>query len=321
MNTTLQQLRQQHGYSMVEVASKTGIPVRQIAAAEHGVQSLDPQQLAQLSALYNVATKQLVGRTVSRVSTPFLWIMGVGLIFLLAAGAVVLGGTMMVMSMPATRTMIESRVIPQVAQSPIGASAQLRQRLLQMALTPNSAQQAMMDTESADTPSEGATVVLLNVEPLAAIASKRGLPGAPFGCPVKPADGAVVMTQGYAVGTHAPAAIWGAVDLAVDSNGDGYADPSATLGAPIVALHSGIARVVPNNWLAGNYVKITDEVNGWATAYAHLNELNIVSGQRVEPGMIIGWVGTTGYSSGPHLHYEVYQNDININPLSILECW
>jgi len=225
-----------------------------------------------------------------------------------------------VMSMPATRTMIESRVVPQVEQSPIGASAQLRQRLLQMALTPNSAQQAIITTAGAGT-TEGSTVMLTNMEPLAAIASKRGLPGAPFGCPVKPQAGAVVMTQGYAVGTHAPAAIWGAVDLAVDGNGDGYADPSATLGTPIVALHSGIAHVVPNNWLAGNYVKITDEVNGWATAYAHLNELNIVSGQRVEPGMIIGWVGTTGYSSGPHLHYEVYQNDININPLSILECW
>jgi murein DD-endopeptidase MepM/ murein hydrolase activator NlpD len=106
-----------------------------------------------------------------------------------------------------------------------------------------------------------------------------------------------------------------------DFNGDGYADPSDTLGAPIVALHSGIARVVPNNWLAGNYVRISDEINGWATAYAHLSKLNIVSGQQVEPGMIIGWVGTTGYSSGPHLHYEVYQHDVNINPLSILECW
>jgi murein DD-endopeptidase MepM/ murein hydrolase activator NlpD len=78
---------------------------------------------------------------------------------------------------------------------------------------------------------------------------------------------------------------------------------------------------VPNNWLAGNYVRLTDEINGWATAYAHLKKLNITDGQRIEPGMVIGWVGTTGYSSGPHLHYEVYQNEININPLTVLECW
>jgi murein DD-endopeptidase MepM/ murein hydrolase activator NlpD len=56
---------------------------------------------------------------------------------------------------------------------------------------------------------------------------------------------------------------------------------------------------VPNNWLAGIYVRITDEINGWATAYAHLSKLNIVSGQQVETGMIIGWVGETGYASGP----------------------
>ncbi len=321
MSTTLQQLRMQHGLSMVDVASKTGIPVRHIAAAEHGVYTLDAQQLAQLSALYNVATKQLLGRSVSRVSSPFLWIMGIGVVFLLASALVVLGGTMMVMSMPATRTMIEARVVPQIEHSPVGASTQLRQRLLQMALTPSGAQQAMVDMNATVNDSASVAVVMPVAEPLAAIASKRGIPGAPFGCPVQPTQGQVVLTQGYAVGTHAPAAIWGAVDLAVDGNGDGYADPSSTLGSPVVALHGGIARVVPNNWLAGNYVKITDEINGWATAYAHLNQLNITSGQRIEPGMVIGWVGTTGYSSGPHLHYEVYQNDININPLSILECW
>jgi murein DD-endopeptidase MepM/ murein hydrolase activator NlpD len=129
------------------------------------------------------------------------------------------------------------------------------------------------------------------------------------------------MTQSYGVGTHAPAAVWGAVDLAVDGDMNGYADPSATVGAPVVALHAGIARVVPNNWLAGNYVRLTDELNGWATAYAHLKKLNITDGQRIEPGMVIGWVGNTGYSSGPHLHYEVYHHEININPLTVLECW
>ncbi|MFM2033154.1 MAG: hypothetical protein RLZZ297_1919, partial [Chloroflexota bacterium] len=127
--------------------------------------------------------------------------------------------------------------------------------------------------------------------------------------------------QGYAVGTHAPAAAWGAVDLAVDGNGDGWSDPGPTVGAPVVAVHGGIARVVPNNWLAGNYVRLTDELNGYATAYAHLKKLNISNGDRIEPGMIIGWVGTTGYSSGPHLHYEVYRDGKNVNPLSYLECW
>lgn len=319
MSSQLQQIRQQFGYSMVDVAMRTGIPVRDIAAAEHGLRKFDANQMAQISALYNLPIKQLTN-TVRTVSPrPFAWIMGIGALFIVASAFIVLGGTLTVMSMPATRTMMETRIVSQPANSLLGSSAQIRQRLLRMGLGEQMAQQVIaQDADSAEVVAEA---VPAPQKPLAAIASKRGLPGAPFGCPVRAASGQVVMTQGYGIGTHAPTAIWGAVDLAVDSNGDGYAEPSATIGAPVVALHGGIAKVVPNNWLAGNYVRISDDLNGWATAYAHLDSLNITHEQRVEPGMIIGWVGTTGYSSGPHLHYEVYQNDININPLSILECW
>lgn len=317
MSSQLQQIRQQHGYSMVDVAVRTGIPVRDIAAAEHGLRRFDASQLAQISALYNLPITQLTNTVRIRSSRPFAVMFGVGALFIVASAFIMLGGTLTVMSMPATRTMMETRVVSQQNDSVLGSSAQLRQRLLRMGLGEQMADQVIAEESN----------VLIDVvasevsRPLAAIDSKRGLPGAPFGCPVQPTNGRVVMTQGYGVGTHAPPAIWGAVDLAVDGNGDGYAEPSATIGAPVVALHGGIAKVVPNNWLAGNYVRISDDLNGWATAYAHLDSLNITHEQRVEPGMIIGWVGTTGYSSGPHLHYEVYQNDININPLSILECW
>jgi len=318
MENTLQQLRQKSGLSMVDVATRTGIPVRDIAAAEHDLRPLDANQLMQLSKLYEVTVKQLIRLPKANKAAPYWWMLGLGTIFMIASAVVMLGGSMLVMSMPATRVLAETHVIAQLADSPDGASNQLRQHLVQLALSP-AISQKIIAADSA--PAAQPLVDTPDSRPLAAIASKRGLPGAPFGCPVHPLKGKVIMTQGYGVGTHAPASIWGAVDLAVDSNGDGNADPSGTLGAPIVALHSGIARVVPNNWLAGNYVRISDEINGWATAYAHLSKLNIVSGQQVEPGMIIGWVGTTGYSSGPHLHYEVYQHDVNINPLSILECW
>jgi murein DD-endopeptidase MepM/ murein hydrolase activator NlpD len=319
MTSQLQQIRQQHGYSMVDVAVRTGIPVRDIAAAEHGLRKFDANQLAQISALYNLPITQLTNTVRTRVSRPFAMLFGIGALFIATSAFIVLGGTLTVMSMPATRTMMETRVVSQPADSVLGSSAQLRQRILRMGLGEQMAQQVI--AEDADSPAAVAAPASESSRPLAAIASKRGLPGAPFGCPVKPTSGQVVMTQGYGVGTHAPTAIWGAVDLAVDGDGDGYAEPAATIGAPVVALHGGIAKVVPNNWLAGNYVRISDDLNGWATAYAHLDALNITHEQRVEPGMIIGWVGTTGYSSGPHLHYEVYQNDININPLSILECW
>ncbi len=321
MTSRLQQIRQQHGYSMVDVALRTGIPVRDIAAAEHGLRHFDANQIAQISALYNLPIKQLTN-TIRVVSPrPYAFILSFGILFILASAFIMLGGTLTVMSMPATRTMMETRIVSQPADSLLGSSAALRQRILRMGLGEQMAQDvidqdAMTTDVQTNQQNDGD-----QQRPLAAIASKRGLPGAPFGCPVQPAAGRVVMTQGYGVGTHAPSAIWGAVDLAVDGNGDGYAEPSATIGAPVVALHGGIAKVVPNNWLAGNYVRIDDDMNGWATAYAHLDSLNISNEQRIEPGMIIGWVGTTGYSSGPHLHYEVYQNDININPLSILECW
>lgn len=319
MSSQLQQIRQQHGYSMVDVAVRTGIPVRDIAAAEHGLRRFDASQMAQISALYNLPIHQLTNTVRTRSSRPFALILTLGAFFIAVSAFIMLGGTLTVMSMPATRTMMETRIVSQPADSLLGSSAQLRQRLLRMGLGEQMAQQLIdQDTTNQDAVTVTAPVV---ERPLAAIASKRGLPGAPFGCPVQPTSGQVVMTQGYGVGTHAPSAIWGAIDLAVDGNGDGYAEPGATIGAPVVALHGGIAKVVPNNWLAGNYVRITDELNGWATAYAHLDTLNIAHEQRIEPGMVIGWVGTTGYSSGPHLHYEVYQNDININPLSILECW
>ena len=313
MENTLQQLRQKSGLSMVDVATRTGIPVRDIAAAEHGLRPLDASQLVQLSTLYEVTVKQLIRLPKANKAAPYWWMLGLGTIFIIASAVVMLGGSMLVMSMPATRVLAETHVIAQLADSPDGASNQLRQHLVQLALSPAISQKIIAADSApavqppADTPDS---------RPLAAIASKRGLPGAPFGCPVRPQTGNVVRLRDWRRRGRG-----GAVDLAVDGNGDGYADPSDTLGAPIVALHSGIARVVPNNWLAGNYVRISDEINGWATAYAHLSKLNIVSGQQVEPGMIIGWVGTTGYSSGPHLHYEVYQHDVNINPLSILECW
>lgn len=123
----------------------------------------------------------------------------------------------------------------------------------------------------------------------------------------------MVMTQGYGVGSHAPAAVWGGVDLAIDGDGDGQADPGGSMGAPIYATHAGIAYVKPDTWPAGNYLSIEGE--RFKTAFAHLKEYAVQDGERVEPGQIIAYVGSTGNSSGPHLHYEVWQDGQNVNPL------
>lgn len=144
--------------------------------------------------------------------------------------------------------------------------------------------------------------------------ARSGVIDAPRGNPL--GNAATVMTQGYGVGSHAPADIWGGIDLAIDSNGDGQADPDGTQDAPIYATHSGIARVVPNSWPAGNYLSID---NGeYRTAYAHLNAYAITDGQQIEQGQLVGYVGSTGQATGSHLHYEVWHNNVNVNPVEYL---
>jgi hypothetical protein len=141
----------------------------------------------------------------------------------------------------------------------------------------------------------------------------RGSPGddVPVGNPLQMSN--IVLTQGYGVGSHAPASIWGGVDLALDGDGDGEADPDGTWGTPIYATHAGIARLHPDSWPGGNYIAI--EGKHYKTAFAHLKEYAVQDGQQVERGQVIGYVGSTGQSSGPHLHYEVWQDGVNVDPL------
>jgi murein DD-endopeptidase MepM/ murein hydrolase activator NlpD len=141
----------------------------------------------------------------------------------------------------------------------------------------------------------------------------RGLPGEPnipYGNPLQ--SSRTILTQGYGVGSHAPAEIWGGLDMALDGDGDGEADPKGTANAPIYATHDGIANVRPNTWPAGNYLAI--EGNGYKTAFAHLSRYNVEEGQIVRRGDIIGYVGSTGQSSGPHLHYEIWKDGVNVDP-------
>ncbi|HNS85505.1 MAG TPA: M23 family metallopeptidase, partial [Parvularculaceae bacterium] len=65
----------------------------------------------------------------------------------------------------------------------------------------------------------------------------------------------------------------------------------------------------------GNYIRIR-HAQGYKTAYAHLNSIKrgVRTGVRVRQGEIIGYVGTTGRSTGPHLHYEVHLRDKPVNP-------
>lgn len=119
----------------------------------------------------------------------------------------------------------------------------------------------------------------------------------PAGNPLN--DPRTVMTQGYGVGTHAPAAVWGGVDLA-------WPDVA---GAPVYATMDGEARQ-STTATCGNGVEIV--AGGWRLLHCHLSAFG-ASGP-VRRGDVIGYVGSSGYSSGPHLHYEVWRDGVNVNP-------
>lgn len=98
-------------------------------------------------------------------------------------------------------------------------------------------------------------------------------------------------------------------------NGTDFAAPR---GTPIMAAGAGIVERANRFGSFGNYIRIRHS-NGYETAYAHLQGFarGVRSGARVQQGQIIGYVGTTGRSTGPHLHYEVHLNGRPTNPMAL----
>jgi murein DD-endopeptidase MepM/ murein hydrolase activator NlpD len=95
-------------------------------------------------------------------------------------------------------------------------------------------------------------------------------------------------------------------------------DFAAPTGTPIYAAGEGRVEVAKRNGGYGKYIRIR-HTGEYSTAYAHLSGFakGIAPGRRVRQGQVIGYVGTTGRSTGPHLHYEVLRNNAQINPLQI----
>ncbi|MEA3506373.1 MAG: M23 family metallopeptidase [Elusimicrobiota bacterium] len=79
-------------------------------------------------------------------------------------------------------------------------------------------------------------------------------------------------------------------------------------------------RVVLAGW-AGSYGKlaIIDHGNGFSTRYAHLSRFTVEQGDKVEQGQIIGYIGSSGNSTGPHLHYEVWHQGKPVNPMQFVK--
>lgn len=85
------------------------------------------------------------------------------------------------------------------------------------------------------------------------------------------------------------------------------ADICAPYGTPIYASDSGEVVTAGYHYSYGNYV-IIDHGNGWRTLYGHMSALGCSVGQAVQRGQVIGYVGSTGNSTGNHCHFEMYQN-------------
>ena len=91
-------------------------------------------------------------------------------------------------------------------------------------------------------------------------------------------------------------------------------DFGAAWGSPIVATAPGVVSFAGYHGGHGNYVRL-EHGGGLGTGYGHMSRIAVAPGERVKAGEIIGYVGSTGLSTGPHLHYEMYQNGRTVNPL------
>lgn len=94
-------------------------------------------------------------------------------------------------------------------------------------------------------------------------------------------------------------------------------DFTASSGTPIVATADGV--VTRSGWedTYGNIVEVT-HAEGFMTRYAHISKRHVTEGQHVKRGQRIADVGSTGRSTGPHLHYEVFRHGRVLNPAQVL---
>jgi murein DD-endopeptidase MepM/ murein hydrolase activator NlpD len=95
-------------------------------------------------------------------------------------------------------------------------------------------------------------------------------------------------------------------------------DLESASGAPAFVTASGTVSAAEWNGGYGLMVEVQHD-HGYATRYAHLSRIAVKKGQKIKAGDIVGFVGSTGRSTGPHLHYETRRNDVALNPTRFLK--
>ena len=98
----------------------------------------------------------------------------------------------------------------------------------------------------------------------------------------------------------------------------GGIDLSASSGTPIYATRSGTVTVAKYSSTAGYYVNV-DHGDGFMSRYLHMTHYVVSAGQKVSAGQLLGYVGSTGTSTGPHLHFSLYKNGSTVNPADYIK--
>lgn len=96
-------------------------------------------------------------------------------------------------------------------------------------------------------------------------------------------------------------------------------DIAAPVGKPLYAVNGGVIKIAATGWQGGygNYVDI-DHGDGFISRYSHLSSFAVQQGQSVSKGQVIGYIGLTGITTGPHVHFELHYQGKRVNPLPYL---
>lgn len=103
-------------------------------------------------------------------------------------------------------------------------------------------------------------------------------------------------------------------------NGHMGIDLAGGIGTPVYACREGVVQSIDTNYYSGFDVRIFTKDGEFLHIYEHLDKWNVNVGQDVVTGELIGWIGTTGYSSGPHLHFECRdKNGVSFDPMPLMD--
>lgn len=143
--------------------------------------------------------------------------------------------------------------------------------------------------------------------------SLAGVPGTPQPTDGAPGESVATATQGMFMWPTTRREISGWIFHDPGNPGHIGLDIAARMWDPLVAVADGVVAFAEWGGGYGNLV-IVDHQDGWVSYYAHLTEITVNVGQQVRQGELLGGAGTTGYSTGPHLHFELRYKGRPVDP-------